>query len=314
MNKRYIYNKKGNYYNNLKIKNISKLEALILGNRDIIDPQKVKMFINPKIDDLYDPFLLNDMKEAVNLIISILKNNGKIRIFGDYDQDGITSIMTLIDGLLYFTDNISYDIADRFEDGYGISEKMVKKAIDDKVSLVITCDIGITAFDEIKKLRDSGINVILTDHHQVKKEEENEWVNQILPDANCVINPHRLDSNYPFSELCGAGVSFKLMQALFLKTNSDLEYLYSLLEYVAIGTVGDVVDLVDENRILVIEGLKRLNNTDKIAIKALLEQNGWNKKIDSYTLGFILSPLLNSTGRLSSAKEAVSLLMEEDID
>ncbi|MDO5047399.1 MAG: single-stranded-DNA-specific exonuclease RecJ [Anaerococcus sp.] len=310
----FIYNKKENYLNNLKVKDITKLEALILANRDIIDPKLIDMFINPSLDKLHDPFLLNDMDKAIDLIINTIKSNGEIRIFGDYDQDGIASVMTLMDGFLFFYDNISYDIPNRVEEGYGISKKMSNKAIDDKVSLVITCDNGITGFDEIKSLKQAGVKVIVTDHHQIKKQDKGDWIDQVLPEADCVINPHRLDSSYPFKDLCGAGVAFKLMSALYQKLDGDLAYLYSLLEYVAMGTVADIVSLTDENRIFVIEGLKRLNNTEKLAIKILLDQAGWERKIDEYTLGFILGPLMNASGRLASAKLAIDLLMEEDID
>ena len=310
----FIYNKKQNYINNLKLGNISKLDALILANRDIIDPNKIDMYLNPSLDKLHDPFLLNDMDKAVDLIIETMKKGGEIRIFGDYDQDGIASVMTLMDGLLFYYDNISYDIPHRVDEGYGISSKMSDKAIKDKVSLVITCDNGITGFDQIDNLRKSGVDVIVTDHHQIHKEENDEWVDQILPNANAVINPKRLDSTYPFDDLCGAGVSFKLIQGLYKKLDGDEYYLYSLLEYVAMGTVCDIVSLTDENRIFVIEGLKRLNQTEKIGLKALLDESSWDREVDEYTLGFILGPLMNSTGRLKSAKLAIDLLVEEDID
>lgn len=310
----FIYNKKENYINNLKNKDITKLEALILGNRDIVDPQTVDMFLKPSLLKLHDPFLLKDMDKAISLIIETMKNGGEIRIFGDYDQDGIASVMTLLDGLLYYYDLISYDIPQRVEEGYGISTGMAQKAIDDKVSLIITCDNGITGFDQVKMLKDAGLDVIVTDHHEIETKKDGEWQAQILPEADAVINPKRLDSSYPFTDLCGAGVCFKLISALFEKLEGDLNYLYSLLEYVAMGTVCDMVSLTDENRIFVIEGLKRLNYTDKLGIKALLEESSWDREIDVYTLGFILGPIMNATGRLSTAKEAIELLMEEDID
>lgn len=310
----FIYNKRENYINNSKIEGITKLDALILGNRDIVDPKLVDMYINPSLNKLHNPYDLPDMTKAIDIIIETIQENGEIRIFGDYDQDGIASVMTLLDGLLFYYDNISYDIPHRVDEGYGISSGMSDKAIEDKISLVITCDNGITGFDQVKKLKENGIKVIVTDHHQIEKEDTDGWVDQILPDADCVINPHRLDSKYPFTDLCGAGVSFKLMQALYMKLDGDFEYLASLLEYVAMGTVCDIVSLTDENRIFVIEGLKRLNITEKYAIKVLLEEAGWNKQIDEYTLGFIIGPLMNATGRLSTAKLAIELLMEEDID
>ncbi len=290
------------------------MEALILANRDIIDPNLVESFINPSLEKLHDPYLLKDMEKAINIIIETMEEGESIRIFGDYDQDGISSTMTLLDGLLYFYDDISYDIPDRVIDGYGISERMIDRAIADKVSLVITCDNGITAINQVKKLKENGIKVIVTDHHQVSKKEDGEWVKQILPEADCVINPKRLDNTYPFDDLCGAGVAFKLMQALYQKLEGDLDYLYGLLEYVAMGTVCDIVSLTDENRIFVIEGLKRINNTEKLAIKALVEENSWNKEVSAYTLGFIIGPCMNATGRLSTAKLAIDMLMEDDVE
>lgn len=310
----FIYNKKENYLNNLRYNNISKLEALILANRDIVGDQTVEMFLNPSLDKLHDPFLLKDMEKATNLIIDTMKKGGEIRIFGDYDQDGIASVMTLLDGLLFYYDNISYDIPQRVKEGYGISAGMVEKAIAEKVSLIITCDNGITGFEQVKELEDAGINVIVTDHHEIETSSNGEWARQVLPEADAVINPKRIDQEYPFTDLCGAAVCFKLMAALFQKLDGDSEYLYGLLEYVAMGTVCDIVSLTDENRIFVIEGIKRLNYTEKLGIKAVLEESSWTKEIDVYTLGFILGPTMNATGRLSSAKMAIELLMEEDID
>lgn len=314
MTKWYIYNKKNNYLSNLKNKNITKLEALILANRDIVDPKVVDSFINPTLAKLHDPFLLKDMEKAIDLIIETMENGESIRIFGDYDQDGISSTMTLLDGLLYFYDDISYDIPDRVIDGYGISDRMIDRAIEANVSLIITCDNGISAIDQVKRLKENGIKVIVTDHHQVSKKEDGEWVEQILPQADCVINPKRLDNTYPFDDLCGAGVAFKLIQALYQRLDGDMEYLYGLLEYVAMGTVCDVVSLTDENRIFVREGLKRINNTEKLAIKALVEENSWNREVSAYTLGFIIGPCMNATGRLSTAKLAIDMLMEDDIE
>ena len=314
MTKWYIYNKKNNYLSNLKNKNITKLEALILANRDIVDPKVVDSFINPTLEKLHDPFLLKDMEKAIDLIIETMENGESIRIFGDYDQDGISSTMTLLDGLLYFYDDISYDIPDRVIDGYGISDRMIDRAIEANVSLIITCDNGISAIDQVKRLKENGIKVIVTDHHQVSKKEDGEWVEQILPQADCVINPKRLDNTYPFDDLCGAGVAFKLIQALYQRLDGDMEYLYGLLEYVAMGTVCDIVSLTDENRIFVREGLKRINNTEKLAIKALVEENSWNREVSAYTLGFIIGPCMNATGRLSTAKLAIDMLMEDDIE
>lgn len=310
----FIYNKKDLYKENLKVENINKLTALILANRDISDKNEIEMFLNPDLSKLHNPFDLKDMDKAIDLIIKTMETGGEIRIFGDYDQDGIASVMTLLDGLLYYYDNISYDIPHRVHEGYGMSDGMVEKAIADMVSLIITCDNGITGFKQVEDLKRAGISVIVTDHHEIETENDGEWASQVLPEADAVINPKRIDSNYPFKDLCGAGVCFKLMSALYQKLEGDLYYLYSLLEYVAMGTVCDMVSLTDENRIFVIEGLKRLNHTEKLGIRAILDESSWSKEIDTYTLGFIIGPAMNATGRLASAKLAIELLMEEDID
>ena len=158
------------------------------------------MFLRPSLSKLHDPFLLKDMDKAVDIIIETMKNGREIRIFGDYDQDGIASVMTLLDGLLYYYDFVSYDIPQRVKEGYGISTGMAKKAIDDNVSLIITCDNGITGFEQVKMLKDAGVNVIITDHHEIETSTDGEWQSQILPEADAVINPKRLDSSYPFDE------------------------------------------------------------------------------------------------------------------
>lgn len=272
------------------------------------------MFVRPDLSKLHDPFRLKDMDKAIDLIIKTMQEGGEIRIFGDYDQDGIASVMTLLDGLLYYYDAISYDIPHRVEEGYGMSEGMIEKAKADGVSLIITCDNGITGFDQVEMIKSLGMKVIVTDHHEIEKINDGEWVSQKLPNADDVINPKRIDQDYPFKELCGAGVCFKLITALYQKLDGDMEYLYGLLEYVAMGTVCDMVSLTDENRIFVIEGLKYLNQTEKLGIRAILDEASWTNEIDEYTLGFIIGPTMNATGRLSSAKDAIELLMEEDID
>ena len=312
MNK-WLINNRGNNFSEVSQRyNIHPLIAKILLNRNITN---FETFLNPNAENSYhNPFLMKDMDKAVEIIINAIENDQNIRIVGDYDQDGISSTMTLLDGLLYFYDDISYDIPDRVIDGYGISDRMIDRAIEANVSLIITCDNGISAIDQVKRLKENGIKVIVTDHHQVSKKEDGEWVEQILPQADCVINPKRLDNTYPFDDLCGAGVAFKLIQALYQRLDGDMEYLYGLLEYVAMGTVCDVVSLTDENRIFVREGLKRINNTEKLAIKALVKENSWNREVSAYTLGFIIGPCMNATGRLSTAKLAIDMLMEDDIE
>ncbi|MDO5018262.1 MAG: single-stranded-DNA-specific exonuclease RecJ [Lagierella massiliensis] len=292
--------------------NINKVLAKIISNRDI-EYNQIPKYLNPTSENsMHDPFLMKDMDKAVDIIIRALDSNKHIRIVGDYDQDGNSATMTLIDGLLLFTENVSYVIPHRIHDGYGISKGIVESAKKEGVDLIITCDNGISSFEPIDYAKELGLEVIVTDHHQIVK---NEYQEDVLPNADAVLNPNRSDCSYPFKKLCGAGVAFKLMYGLYTKLEADLDYLMDLLEYVAMGTVADIVDLLDENRFFVKEGLKKIHKTNNYGIKALIREAKLEQEsIDVYKIGFILGPCINAAGRLDSATLGIELFLEENME
>ncbi len=309
MNKWFLKGSKRNYKEVSQKFNINPIIAKLLINRNI-ENSGIEQFLNPTFENsVHDPFLMRDMDKAVDILIEAIDKYEHIRVVGDYDQDGNSATMTLLDGIMIYNENISYAIPHRVDDGYGISKRIVDKAVEDKVDLIITCDNGITAFEVLEYAKEKGLKVIVTDHHQVKNEN---GVDE-LPKADAVLNPNRQDCKYPFKKLCGAGVAFKLIQGLYEKLDEDREYLLDLLEYVAMGTVCDIVDLVDENRYLVIEGLKRINNTENYGLQCLVKESGLKTEVNTYALGFIIGPCINAAGRLESASLAIELFLEENM-
>ncbi|MEB3072162.1 single-stranded-DNA-specific exonuclease RecJ [Parvimonas sp. C2] len=295
---------KENFKNNNEF---SYITCQLLANRKI-DYKNVKKFLYPDYKYLHNPFLMKDLDTAIEIIVDAIDNNLHIQIVGDYDQDGNSATVVLMKGIGFFTDNISFAIPHRVEDGYGISKGIVDNAKENGVDLIITCDNGTSAFEVAEYCNSINIPMIITDHHQVCFDDEK---NQILPKAKAVINPHRVDCEYPFKELCGAGVAFKLMQALFDELGGDENYLIDLLQFVSMGTVCDVVDLVDENRFFVKKGLELLNSSDNIGVNKLKKENEVGK-ITATSLGFKLGPCINAAGRLESASIGVNLFLEED--
>ena len=295
---------KENFKNNNEF---SYITCQLLANRKI-DYKNVKKFLYPDYKYLHNPFLMKDLDIAIEIIVDAIDNNLHIQIVGDYDQDGNSATVVLMKGIGFFTDNISFAIPHRVEDGYGISKGIVDNAKENGVDLIITCDNGTSAFEVAEYCNSINIPMIITDHHQVCFDNEK---NQILPKAKAVINPHRVDCEYPFKELCGAGVAFKLMQALFDELGGDENYLIDLLQFVSMGTVCDVVDLVDENRFFVKKGLELLNSSDNIGVNKLKKENEVGK-ITATSLGFKLGPCINAAGRLESASIGVNLFLEED--
>lgn len=313
MEKWYVKNIKADLNTLSKKTGASKLLCRLMVNRRLKDLNQMDIFINPNVNKLHDPYLMKDMDKGVDIIVNSIRKNEKIRVVGDYDQDGNSSILTLIKGLGELNANVDYVIPHRIKDGYGINERIVKEAKNDNVDLIITCDNGISAFEPVELARKLGIKIIITDHHDLSFKEENGRKEFLIPPAHAVINPKRWDCTYPFKELCGAGVAFKLIQALYKRENINMEKAYKLLEFVAMGTVCDVVDLVDENRIIVKEGLKMINSTRNIGLKALIKATGLDgKHINTYSLGFILGPCINASGRLDDAEMAVELFLTED--
>lgn len=307
MNKWLIYNK--NIKDLDKRCKVSKEVATILVNRGIDDKEKAEKFLKPSLDNFYDPFLMKDMDRAIDLMVDAIDENKHVQIVGDYDQDGVSSTVILYKGISRFHKKLTYAVPDRVEDGYGLNVNMVDDAIKNKVDLIITCDNGISAFEAVSYAKEKGLAVIVTDHHQISLDQDGQ---EIIPCADAVINPHQKNCPYPFKDLCGAGVAFKFISALYLALGLEEDEANELLAYACLGTVCDVVSLLDENRVIVKEGLKRLNQGQSFGINALLTENSWNKEIDVYTIGFVIGPCINASGRLSTARLGIELFLEKD--
>lgn len=292
---------------------ISQLLCKLMVNRDIIDENIINSYINPVYKYLHSPKTMKDVVIAVDIIKRKIQENKKIRIIGDYDVDGIISVFILYTALKKCGANVDYEIPDRIKDGYGINENIVKVAYDEGVDTIITCDNGISAIDQIQYAKDLGLTVIVTDHHDVPFIEEDGVRTFLSSQADAIINPKQIECEYKFKSICGAGVAFKLIEALYEEIGMDKEECYKLIEFVAIATVCDVVDLIDENRIFVKNGLEMLNNSKNIGINALKKACGLeDKEITAYHLGFVIGPCLNASGRLDSAKKGLELLLMED--
>ena len=292
---------------------ISQLLCKLMVNRDIIDENIINSYINPVYKYLHSPKTMKDVVIAVDIIKRKIQENKKIRIIGDYDVDGIISVFILYTALKKCGANVDYEIPDRIKDGYGINENIVKVAYDEGVDTIITCDNGISAIDQIQYAKDLGLTVIVTDHHDVPFIEEDVVRTFLSSQADAIINPKQIECEYKFKSICGAGVAFKLMEALYEEIGMDKEECYKLIEFVAIATVCDVVDLINENRIFVKNGLEMLNNSKNIGINALKRACGLeDKEITAYHLGFVIGPCLNASGRLDSAKKGLELLLMED--
>lgn len=294
---------------------ISQLLCKLMVNRDITDDNIINSYINPVYENLHSPKTMKDIALAVDIIKRKIQENKKIRIIGDYDVDGIISVFILYTALKECGANVDYEIPDRIKDGYGINENIVKTAYDEDIDTIITCDNGISAIDQIQYAKNLGLTVIVTDHHDVPFVEENGVRTFISSQADAIINPKQIECEYEFKSICGAGVAFKLMEVLYEELGMNKEECYKLIEFVAIATVCDVVDLIDENRIFVKNGLNMLNNTTNIGIKALKKASGLeDKEITAYHLGFVIGPCLNASGRLDSAKKGLELLLMENYE
>lgn len=304
----YISIKENDYsqLNNIStVLNISNLTARLLINRGMNTIEECKQFLEPSLVNFYDPYLLKDMDKAVNRIIKAIKNNEKIYIYGDYDVDGVTSTSILSIFLKQIKVNSEFYIPNRFNEGYGLNKDAVDKIINNGGGLIITVDCGITSIDVVNYCNEKGIDIIITDHHYPQEK---------LPDAIAVINPNRQDDNYPYKKLAGVGVALKLIQALAKTLNIDVDY-NEILPIAAIGTVADVVELKDENRIIVKNGLNIIKNTCNLGIKALLEVTGLTDKIiTSGHIGFVIGPRINAAGRLESAEIGVELFLSSTYD
>ena len=275
----------------------------VMRNRGITEDEDYRSFLFGSLADTHAPELMLDMELGADIISSAIDGGESIRIVGDYDVDGVTSTYVLYDAIKKLGGNVSYDIPHRIRDGYGINERIVMDAYNDGVSLIVTCDNGIAAVEAINKAVEMGMTVVITDHHEIPPE---------LPNADAIINPHQEGDGYPFKDICGCEVAYKLIQTLYKMREEALDP-RAYLEIVALATNCDVMPLVDENRIYVKEGLKDLEHTSNIGLRALIDASELTgKKLTTYHLGFVLGPCLNAAGKLEDAKVALELLLTDD--
>ena len=292
---------------------ITPMTARIIRNRDVVGDEQIRRYLQGGLSDLYSPWLLHGMKEAIGMLQRAVLEKKKIRVIGDYDIDGVCSTYILLRGLKKIGANVDTVIPDRIKDGYGINEQLIDGAHQDGVALIITCDNGIAAAPQIAYAKILGIQVIVTDHHEVPFEECESGKVEKLPPADVIVNPKQEQCTYPWKGLCGGAVAWKVVAALYETYGVPMEEAYELLEFAAIATVGDIMELQDENRILVKEGLKRIHHTGNIGLKSLIEVNGLEKDaIGAYHIGFIVGPCINAGGRLDTAKRALELFASED--
>lgn len=288
---------------------ISPRLASLIRNRDVIGDEAINQYLNGTIAELYDGMQMKGMPQAVEILTEKIRDREKIRVIGDYDCDGINATYILLEGLEKLGAKVDSDIPDRIKDGYGLNQHLIDRAHEDGIDTIITCDNGIAAAKEIEYGKALGMTIIVTDHHEVPYKENEVGRRYILPPADAVVDPRQEGCEYPFKGLCGAAVAYKLVEALCEANGQDVEDLDYLLENVAIATVADVMDLTEENRILVKQGLEMLKRTSNLGLRALIQCIGLEgKKIQAYHIGFILAPCLNASGKLDTAKRALALL------
>lgn len=288
---------------------ISPVTARIIRNRDVEGETAIDRYLNGTLDQLYNPHLMKDMDKAASLILEKIQAGARIRIVGDYDIDGVCSTYLLYRGLSRCGGHVDYQIPERIRDGYGINESIIRKAKEDGIDTIVTCDNGIAALEQVRLAKELGMTVIVTDHHEVVRAEDG---SQILPEADAVVNPHRDDCPYPFAGICGGVVAYKLVQVLYEQNRIPEQEWKDMLEFAAIATVGDVMKLQDENRIIVRWGLKQIPHTASAGLRALVEACGLDIcNLTAYHIGFVIGPCLNASGRLKTAQLALELLLCE---
>lgn len=309
---------------------VSPVAVRVMRNRGLTEEAEMRKYLYGTLDDLYDPRLMKGMEQAAELIVRKLKEGKHVRIIGDYDIDGVCSTYILLKGFQRAAKELSqrcsleagrysvekendaqidYEIPDRIKDGYGINESIIRQASADGVDTLVTCDNGIAALREISIAKQLGMTVVVTDHHEVPVDE----YGQILPPADAVVDPKQDGETYPFHEICGAVVAWKLIRVLYEKLGIPESEWMDLLEFAAIATVGDVMKLQDENRLIVKYGLKKIGSTKNTGLRKLIEKNNLDiENLSAYHIGFVIGPCLNAGGRLKSAKVALRMLLAED--
>ena len=313
MEKWFVAMKKADFNGIAEKYQISPIIARLMRNRDVIGDEAIDFYLNGTVEDLYDGLLMKDMDRAVDILKEKIEEGKKIRVIGDYDIDGVNATYILQQGLAGLGADVDTDIPDRIKDGYGLNQMLIDRALEDDVDTIITCDNGIAAMNEIAYGKENGMTIVVTDHHEIPYLEENGEKKYLLPPADAVVDPHRADCEYPFKGLCGAAVAYKLVEVLYRvsgKSEQEVEHLQErLMENVAIATIGDVMDLVGENRVFVKKGLELLKTTKNEGLHALMQCTGVDTaNLNTYHIGFVIGPCINAGGRLDTAKRALELL------
>jgi len=309
-----VYGKRADFTSISNQFHIDQVIARVIRNRDIIGEEAIEKYLHGTLKDTYDGALMKDMDKGCQLIMDSINQGKMIRVIADYDVDGVMSGYILTDGLKALGANVTCEIPHRMKDGYGINERLINKAKDDGIDTIITCDNGIAAFDAIKLAKDYGMTVVVTDHHEIPYDvdEDGNRIPKIVP-ADAVIDIKREDCTYPFKGLCGAGVAYKFLQCLYRVMNVSWEDTNKYLEFLGLATVCDVMDLVDENRIFVKYGLKQMEKTKNLGFRALLAASELTyKELAPYHFGFVIGPCVNAVGRLGDAMDALALFTCED--
>lgn len=305
--------KGGNFMEMAKKYGIDPLIARIIRNRDIIDEKEITEYLYGGKEALHNPHLLKDVDKAAEIIAESIAEKKAMRIIGDYDIDGVNATYILLDGIRRCGGNVDAAIPDRMKDGYGINEHLIEQALSDGKELLITCDNGIAAINEINFAKEKGMTVVVTDHHEIPYRNTEQGKEFLRSNADAIVNPKQADCPYPCKGICGAVVAWKLVQVLYERMDIPVVEADIFIENAGFATVGDVMDLTGENRILVKLGLKALEHTKNPGMKALIAKNKLSDKpLSAYHIGFVLGPCINASGRLDTAKRSLELLLERD--
>ena len=315
MEKWMVYNKKADFQKIGSEFGIDPVIARLIRNRDIQDMKEIRSYLYGTLAEIPSPWKMKDMECAVQILQKKITQKKKIRIIGDYDIDGVTATCILLKGLKRLNANVDTYIPDRVKDGYGMHEQLIDKALEDGIDTILTCDNGIAAAAEIEYAKKEGLTVIVTDHHDIPFRDTEDGRIWIIPKADAVVNPKQNDCLYPNKNICGAVVAWKLIWALYERLGIDGDEIWDFLELAAIATVGDVMDLQGENRIIVKEGLKKLSSTSFEGLKALICVNNLEgAEITAYHVGFVIGPCINASGRLDTAARSLELLLADNME
>lgn len=315
MEKWMVYNKRADFQKIGQKFGIDPVIARLIRNRDIQDMEEIRSYLYGSIAEIPSPWKLKDIDKATDILQEKIAHDKRIRIIGDYDIDGVTATCILLKGLKRLGADVDTYIPDRIKDGYGMHEQLIDKALEDGIDTILTCDNGIAAAAEIAYAKREGLTVIVTDHHDIPFEDTESGRNWIIPKADAVVNPKQNNCQYPNKNICGAVVAWKLIWALYEKAGINQREIWDFLELAAIATVGDVMDLQGENRIIVKEGLKKLSSTSFEGLKALIRVNNLEgAEITAYHVGFVLGPCINASGRLDTAARSLELLLADNLE